>query len=118
VCHHCHSHRTDFVTPTEVPPILYFNVHDSNIKLDHELRMTVKGVPITYMLRGVIYSGGNHFTCRVVRESGDVWYHDGIGTGAKLFSEGNLHSKPPKFLNTCIKDDYFRLMAGAIYACS
>ncbi|KAK7050764.1 hypothetical protein R3P38DRAFT_2764026 [Favolaschia claudopus] len=34
------------------PPILYFNVHDNNIKLDHELRVTVKGVPITYMLRG------------------------------------------------------------------
>ncbi|KAJ6521402.1 hypothetical protein B0H10DRAFT_1865246 [Mycena sp. CBHHK59/15] len=58
------------------------------------------GVRCLYSLRGVIYSGESHFTCRVIKPDGESWYHDGIETGRKSESEGSIHSKDPKFLST------------------
>ncbi|KAK7017230.1 hypothetical protein R3P38DRAFT_3320577 [Favolaschia claudopus] len=116
VCEGCGSNTVTFIVPTVAPPILYFGIDDTNIRIDHTLRLLVGDEPVTYMLRGVLYAGGNHFTSRIVTESGDIWYHDGIETGSKLITEGNLHTKTAKFLNTCIQNDYCRLVAGAIYA--
>ncbi|KAK7007938.1 hypothetical protein R3P38DRAFT_2552449 [Favolaschia claudopus] len=101
---------------TTAPPILHFGLNDTDLKIDSILHIVVNDVPVRYILRGVIYSGGNHFTCRVLTENGNIWYHDGIETGKDLIDEGDLHSKPAKFLNTCIRNDYCRLGVGAIYA--
>ncbi|KAJ7102042.1 hypothetical protein C8R44DRAFT_576793, partial [Mycena epipterygia] len=41
-------------------------------------------------LRGVIYGGQSHFTCRYVERDGEIWFHDGITTGRRCVREGNL----------------------------
>ncbi|KAJ7617673.1 hypothetical protein DFH06DRAFT_1012334 [Mycena polygramma] len=41
-------------------------------------------------LRGIIYGGGSHFTCRFIEQNGDMWYHDGITTGRRCVRHGNM----------------------------
>ncbi|KAJ7310828.1 hypothetical protein DFH08DRAFT_667300, partial [Mycena albidolilacea] len=50
----------------------------------------VSGNTVRYALRGVIYSGENHFTARVIKDNGAVWYHDGIETGSTTIAEGSI----------------------------
>ncbi|TEB14399.1 hypothetical protein FA13DRAFT_1567922, partial [Coprinellus micaceus] len=39
-----------------------------------------------YRLRGMIYGGRNHFTCRIIDKHGQVWYFDGMAKpGAAVF---------------------------------
>ncbi|KAJ7085896.1 hypothetical protein C8R44DRAFT_542589, partial [Mycena epipterygia] len=51
-----------------------------------------------YALRGVIYGGENHFTSRIVKPNGDMWYHDGIETGKNTVFQGSMHSQDPGYL--------------------
>ena len=37
-----------------------------------------------------MYHLDNHFTSRIVSESGHVWYHDGIETGKQMVPEGRI----------------------------
>ncbi|KAF8883853.1 hypothetical protein BD779DRAFT_1443555, partial [Infundibulicybe gibba] len=41
-------------------------------------------------LRGIIYFGSSHFTCRIITEDGISWYHDGVDTGKNTEYEGPL----------------------------
>ncbi|KAI5896035.1 uncharacterized protein SCHCODRAFT_02491195 [Schizophyllum commune H4-8] len=41
-------------------------------------------------LRGVIYGGQNHFTCRVVDDDGHLYRHDGIDNGEECEKEAEL----------------------------
>jgi len=64
------------------------------IILDHVLRVVInENDCITYHLRGVIYHGNNHFTCRVVSPLELVWFHDGLVTGSTMVLDGNLSSQ-------------------------
>jgi hypothetical protein len=51
---------------------------------------TVNGVRKTYRLRGVMYHLNNHFTSRIISDSGRVWYHDGISTGRQMVPDGSV----------------------------
>ncbi|KAJ7112376.1 hypothetical protein C8R44DRAFT_632100 [Mycena epipterygia] len=78
--------------------------------------MTIGETRQRYVLRGVIYGGENHFTSRIVRPNGDMWYHDGIETGHKTVNEGSMHSMQADYLNTCDKGGVRRTAIGVIYA--
>jgi hypothetical protein len=54
------------------------------IKVQHQ-----DGTIIKLPLRGIIYSGGHHFTSRFIIDD-EIWYHDGIATGARCIREGLL----------------------------
>lgn len=41
-------------------------------------------------LRGVIYGGQAHFTCRFFDRVSTAWFHDGISTGSSRRLKGNL----------------------------
>ncbi|KAL1738583.1 hypothetical protein HDZ31DRAFT_50760 [Schizophyllum fasciatum] len=41
-------------------------------------------------LRGVIYSGQNHFTCRVIDLDGHLYRHDGMENGEDCVKEAEL----------------------------
>jgi len=41
-------------------------------------------------LRGIIYFGAAHFISRVIREDGQIWYHDGIVTGQAIEYEDTV----------------------------
>ncbi|KAJ7089428.1 hypothetical protein C8R44DRAFT_554682, partial [Mycena epipterygia] len=52
-------------------------------------------------LRGIIYGGQNHFTCRIVRPNQDVWFHDGITTGRSCLRDGTVDNFQPGGLYEC-----------------
>ncbi|KAJ6484609.1 hypothetical protein C8R45DRAFT_780251, partial [Mycena sanguinolenta] len=79
--------RTSFHT---APPLLFIHLPISRIIIDRTLSVKVGGNSMNYMLRGVVYLGGNHFTSRIVRATGECWYHNGQRTGSHLESDGNL----------------------------
>ena len=66
---------------------------------------------IVYILRGVIYFGDDHFTCRIVNEDGLVWYHDGIATQNSVIYEGKLGDT-----KLDLKKCRDKIASGAIYS--
>ncbi|KAJ7279582.1 hypothetical protein C8J57DRAFT_1058956 [Mycena rebaudengoi] len=79
---------------------------------------TAPNIPIAriahrYAIRGVVYWRDNHFTSRIIKSNGAVWYHDGILTGATCEQDGAIHALSEQFLNTCntrgdVSKDYMR----------
>ncbi|KAL1674008.1 hypothetical protein EV122DRAFT_170398, partial [Schizophyllum commune] len=68
------------------PDILCLDRTDAPLIISHEI--SFNGSPMR--LRGIIYSGENHFTCRVVDEAGIIYRHDGIINGDVCEREGDL----------------------------
>ena len=62
--------------------------HEMKIKPQWEHQITLCGE--NYSLKGLIYLGSFHFTCRIIDKTGRVWYHDGIRTGKHCQFEGKL----------------------------
>jgi len=58
--------------------------------IDWNLKYDTDGLLFHFKLAGIIYSGQNHFVCRVVDDSGMVWYNDGMTTGHECIREGWL----------------------------
>jgi hypothetical protein len=115
-CRTCNQRLASVQHVEKAPPFFYLSIDDPAIRFDTALHIKVSGTPIRYALRGVIYSGQNHFTARIIRENGAIWYHDGIETGATTISEGSVHAQNSSFLNTCRRDDVIRNACGVIYA--
>ncbi|KAJ6489133.1 hypothetical protein C8R45DRAFT_765228, partial [Mycena sanguinolenta] len=61
--------------------------------IDTQIELQVKDSPVSYLLRGVIYLGDNHFTVRLIRRTGQCWYHDSQQQGGLLICEGNLRDQ-------------------------
>ncbi|KZV59742.1 hypothetical protein PENSPDRAFT_594939 [Peniophora sp. CONT] len=67
-------------------------------KLTATVTIGDKSSKITYKLRGLVYWNGSHFTCRMIGKAGEVYYNDGMVSGATLIQEGPL-SKIPDLYN-------------------
>lgn len=77
------------------PPFIFLEIpaEDSrfpDVLPEHTVTLTLDSSTQTWRLFGVIYLGGQHFTCRLVRFNGSIWYHDGITTGNRCLFEGNI----------------------------
>ena len=55
----------------------------------------------TLHLEGLVYHGGYHFTCQIIDESGNIWFHDGITTGRTLTKEGKFGNVSQPILKVC-----------------
>ncbi|KAI5886736.1 uncharacterized protein SCHCODRAFT_02516539 [Schizophyllum commune H4-8] len=55
---------------------------------------------VTMVLRGIVYAGENHFTCRVVDSSGTLFKHDGMVNGDVCEKEAELARVNPEELGT------------------
>lgn len=80
-------------------------------KIDVEFEIYINNVRVVYILRGVIYFGDDHFTCRIVNEDGLVWYHDGIATQNSVIYEGKLGDT-----KLDLKKCRDKIASGAIYS--
>ncbi|KAJ7696998.1 hypothetical protein B0H17DRAFT_871458, partial [Mycena rosella] len=89
-CPNCGNGMVTITTLDDVPPCFYLSVSDNNILFDSAVSLTVGETRYRYALRGVIYSGANHFTSRIIKPNGAVWYHDGIETGRNSVEEGSV----------------------------
>ena len=57
------------------PPFVYFGMDDLNPTVETEVRFSDEAV--LHRLCGVIYYVSNHFICRIVDKSRNIWFHDG-----------------------------------------
>ena len=98
-CRVCHSHIIRRHVFEHTPAVIAFDLSQHPISLLESIVITtVNGDRMTYKLRGVMYYLNNHFTSRIILESGRVWYHDGISTGRQTVPEGSISDTE---LGTC-----------------
>jgi hypothetical protein len=50
------------------------------------------GTNLTYRLAGIVYFGDMHFVAHIIRQDGQIWFHDGITTQRNLIYEGSIAS--------------------------
>ncbi|KAJ7602174.1 hypothetical protein DFH06DRAFT_1024193 [Mycena polygramma] len=77
-------------TVVEIPPIVIFSVDHPQLIIDSMLHVDLNGMMHCLKLRGIIYGGHGHFTCRVIKNNRSFWYHDGIATGRRCRFEGRI----------------------------
>ena len=80
-------------------PLIAFDFAWQTPEIEPELPLHVNGNNIQYRLRGIIYYGENHFTSRIISETGQTWFHDGITTGQSVIYEGDVRDL--RLLNMC-----------------
>ncbi|KAJ7032841.1 hypothetical protein C8F04DRAFT_958415 [Mycena alexandri] len=84
--------------------------------LDAAVHLNVNSQRHRYHLAGVIYHGEKHFTSRIVKLNGQIWYYDGILTGAKCEADGKLSEFSPNYMNSSTdKEKIKRTAVAAIY---
>ncbi|TFK45358.1 hypothetical protein OE88DRAFT_1640016 [Heliocybe sulcata] len=84
----------------KTPRFFAFSIARSNLALTRSLTLTVsKKRRLT--LRGIVYFGEFHFTCRFITKSRDVYFNDGAQTGRQCILEGNLDNMDIYNLLTC-----------------
>jgi hypothetical protein len=66
-------------------------------------------------LKSIVYSGGYHFTPRIIDPKGRFWYHDGIETGVACIHQGYLPDMSPYKLR--IAGEREKLLLLFILAC-
>ena len=59
----------------------------------HEPYLSKDGIQYLFKLRGVIYFSQNHFTSRVITQSGQIWFHDGMTLQHSMRYEGLLDTE-------------------------
>ena len=73
----------------KLPTVLMFALAPW-IDINQRLQFDISNSKKEYILKGIIYSNGNHFTARLVDESLTVWYHDGQTTQSLCRRENSL----------------------------
>ncbi|KAJ6461129.1 hypothetical protein C8R47DRAFT_993644 [Mycena vitilis] len=77
---------------------MLLDLNHEKLLFDDELAFHCDGARVALKLRGVIYGGQNHFTCRFIRQDGSMWFHDGITTGRDCIPEVNLNTLQDKLV--------------------
>ncbi|KAK6974296.1 hypothetical protein R3P38DRAFT_2584368, partial [Favolaschia claudopus] len=115
-CPHCSSGLLAFSALDQAPPLLVFDTEEVIFEVEPELRVPVGTDHRYYDLKGVVYFGDNHFTCRVIAKGGDIWYNDGIETGRACLAEGSLLDDEHESLESCSSGPIRRRVRSIIYA--
>jgi hypothetical protein len=95
-----------------VPYLMILSIDGGQFEYNRALQFDCNGIQKVLVLRGVIYQGGAHFTCRIITSSGGIWYHDGMTTGSQCVHEGEMNDIQPEFLRSA-QD---RVAVALIYA--
>lgn len=86
----------------ECPSLILFNLDASEVKISKFIKIRdVDQKNEVLPLRGIVYGGGFHFTCRIISTNKDVWYHDGMVTKRKCMKDGHLTDFTEENLRTC-----------------
>ncbi|KAJ6597609.1 hypothetical protein DFH09DRAFT_903839 [Mycena vulgaris] len=77
-------------TILEVPSIMMLYINSNRISFDPILQFDRNSTLVRLRLRGIIYGGQGHFTCRYISKNGDVWFNDSMMTGQSCVPQGHL----------------------------
>jgi len=101
VCSNCNSPLSTKIKFSETHKIYAVDVTDRNVTLNRTVKIQGLVWATTLHLKGLVYHGGYHFTCQIIDESGNIWFHDGITTGRTLTKEGKFGSVSQPNLKVC-----------------
>ncbi|KAF8874336.1 hypothetical protein BD779DRAFT_1476546 [Infundibulicybe gibba] len=88
-CPSCNSRLVRGFRYVGSPQILAFDLSNGQSHpLEQHRTLVVEERQYSYILRGIIYHGNDHFTARVITEGGGVWYHDEGGAVTKYCVDG------------------------------
>ena len=73
-----------------IPYLMIIEFSAPRYMIDWTLNYTADNILFQFKLAGIVYSGQSHFVCRIVDDTGIVWYNDGIATGRNCLKEGYL----------------------------
>ena len=65
------------------------------VKIQGSVRVT------TLHLKGLVNHSDYYFTCQIVDESGNIWFHDGMTTGRISIKDGKIGSVSQPNLKEC-----------------
>ena len=92
-------------------------LYDTNIQLESVLKIPCNGKIANLALRGIIYSGQFHFTCKLLSSEERVWYHDGQTTASTCRYEGSIDlEKSLDFLKVSTVGNLTKVATILIYA--
>ena len=92
-CRVCNNSYTQFVDYIDLPKIIAFELRDKTTVLDAIVSVRqLTGTDLDYRLAGIVYFGDAHFVARIIRQDGQIWFHDGITTRRNLIYEGSIGS--------------------------
>ena len=87
-CPNCYVKMYKKLVYSEAPK--FFIMSMTALKPTIEAQVKIPGHNVLYRLCGIIYFGEFHFVCRIIDKSGEIWYHDGVQTGAKVEYFNNM----------------------------
>ena len=101
-CHNCQSDQVLIRDVSQSHNLFVFGLNVGGIAISKSIRIfkadnTCSLLPI----RGIVYSGGNHFVAQFIDSKKDVWFHDGITTKTMCVLKGHLKDMTEKQLTTC-----------------
>jgi hypothetical protein len=88
VCGNCNAPLETTIHFSETHKIYAVDVTDRNVTLSRTVKIQGSVRATTLHLKGLVYHGGYHFTCRIVDESGNIWFHDEITNYWEKFNQG------------------------------
>lgn len=105
ICRICRDPFTRYTDYIDLPNIIAFEVKDKSTTLNASVSVTqLTGPVLKYRLAGVVYFGDMHFVARIIRQDGQIWFHDGITTRRNLNYEGSIASGTIDLSSTYSKD--------------
>ena len=92
-CRVCNELYTQIADYNDLPQVIAFELRDETTLLDSTILVKqLTGTQLTYRLAGVVYFGDMHFVACIIRQDGQIWFHDGITTQRNLIYEGSIAS--------------------------
>src|ERR1700678_3134100 len=77
-----------------IPKFLVFDFGGiNNLEINKSLLLSKNGIQYFFKLRGVIYFSQNHFTSRIITQSGQIWFHDDMTLQHSMRYEGLLDTE-------------------------
>jgi len=101
VCGNCNAPLETKIHFSDPHKIYAVDVTDRHVTLSRTVKIQGFARATTLHLKGLVYHGDFHFTCRIIDESGNIWLHDGMTTGRSTLKEGKFGSVSQPNLKEC-----------------
>ena len=100
----CGSPMATYRIYDQPPSLLVFSLNTTRVSISKTIHIKGSNGKFTVLqLRGIIYSGGFHFTSHIMTPGKEVWYHDGIVTRRNCIKKGHLTDFTEYSLKTCVE---------------
>ena len=111
-CRSCQRHPVSKVTFTRLPSLICMPIADSlntsalpsspPISIDEHISITDScDRTATFSIRGLLYYGSSHYTCRYIDKARNVWFADGMRNNGRFIFEGPFTVLSINNLNCC-----------------